>query len=181
MAETLSPMETEEPKDYTDPVDFLDGFHESPGYQDVLSSRRKEVRRKNPNATDREIEESFIEVEPYKQLLFQYYHQHPLLYNKKLYSEKTNVALDQYWKDTMSYHQILGENPSPTFLRAAEAKRSMDHLRAADELVQEEKAPDVRIGRVLVHFLTVSEGVDSFDPNRDARRLESLKEERGDQ
>lgn len=168
-------QEIESREIYSDPREFLDSFRESLEYKSALTQRIKEVRARNPKAPKKSIEGAFVDVETYKQLLFDYYHKNKLVYDPAIYAPETQEAIQTYWNSVMSYRETIGHNPTPAFLQAAEQNRIIKHLNAAEKMVQEGKAPDARIGRVLVHFLSVSEGLDDFDPDRDIKRLEAMR------
>ena len=175
MSEALAPQETEDTTPFTNPTEFLQSFHQSPEYQQTLARRIKEARRRNPRLQSRAIESSFRDAEQYKQLLFDYYHRHHLNYDETQYSDTFNPALQEYWQSTLAYQDILGHNPSEAYIQAVELDRVAKHQDAAEELVKNGQAPNERVGRVLVHFLSVSEGIDNFDPYRDERRLDFLR------
>lgn len=175
MQETLTPEEKEDTTPFINPNEFLRAFRQSSEYQRSRARRIKEARKRNPRLSQKAIESSFCDVDQYKQLLFDYFHQHHLNYDETQYSEAFNAALQKYWESTLSYQRILGHNPSDAYLQAVELDRVAKHLHAAEELVKNDQAPNDRIGRVLVHFLTVSEGIDNFDPDRDIRRLNFLR------
>ncbi len=177
MGETLSQPEQIEKS--TDPVEFLNDFHNSKVYKRALSERITKIKKEHPENSEADIEESFkSSTENYKRTLWEYYRQHPLSYDANSYGEKFNQTLEDYWNKKKFISQMKADPTSPAqqadFIRA-DHDMMLAHLRAADELIQEGKAPDVTTGRMFVQFLSIDQGLDVIDPDRDIKRMRAYQ------
>lgn len=53
----------------------------------------------------------------------------------------------------------------------SDRQRSSSHTRAAEQLVKDKMVPNVTVGRLIVHFLSIDQSYDVPDPARDEKRL----------
>lgn len=177
MSEILSQPEQIEKS--TDPVQYLNDFHNSEEYKQTLNKRIDRIKKEHPETSKADIEESFRDsTEEYKQTLWEYYRQHPLSYDANSYDEKFNQILKNYWNKKKFVNQMRADPTSAAkqadFIRA-DHEMMLAHLRTANELMEEGKAPDITTGRMLVQFLSIDQGIDVADPDRDIKRMRAYQ------
>ena len=176
------PEEEKLEREFRDPMLFLQAFYQSPEYKQALAARIASIHKEHPESSRKRIETAFRDSSPdYKNLLFGFYKENPLDYSEDQYSDNFKKLMEDYWSKLFTAASIKADPTDPgkqAQIMQADHQRVLSHARAAEELVKEGQSPDDRVGRILVHFMTVSRGYDDFDPDRDIKRLEALRENR---
>lgn len=177
MVETLEPsaespqFEQEREGKISDPRAYIVEFESSNFYQDALGKYKHE----NPGVPEGEILKDFRDLPGSKKYidgLWKFFtSQKGLIYDEKQYSPDTKIALNQYWQTIKEWLQRekLGRLDKDR-IEDIDFKRGIYHGRAAAELVTEGIAPNQSVGRTLVHFLSIDQGLDKIDPGREERR-----------
>ena len=156
-----------------DPKEFIDKFKETVEYGEGLAERKIETITRNPDIDDSSIEEAYLKSDVAKNAFYNFYRDHTKIeYNREKYSSEFNVALSEYFRMTRGnvVKARLQRFDTKEALLYAETQRMVQHDKAAKQLVTDGTMPNFRLARVYTHFLAVSEGLDSYSPDRDAYR-----------
>ena len=162
------------PKETDDPKEFMDRFRQTREYQDGLAERKVETRERNPDLDDERIEKAYLKSDKAKDAFHHLYqNDFKITYDSEKYSSEFKVALAGYFRMTRSNvtRERLMRFETRDDLLNAENQRMRLHDEAAEQLVVDGAMPNFRLARVYVHFLTVSEGLDSYSPERDEYRI----------
>ena len=156
-----------------DPKEFIDKFKKTVEYGEGLAQRKMETMERNPDIDDSSIEEAYLKSDVAKNAFYNFYRDNTRIeYNREKYSSEFNVDLSGYFRMTRGNvaKERLQRFDTKEDLLYAETQRVGQHDKAAEQLVTDGTMPNFRLARVYVHFLAVSEGLDSFSPDRDAYR-----------
>jgi hypothetical protein len=108
--------------------------------------------------------------EGYKQQLWLWRNEHRLEADVKHFPQPVRSLIYEYWA---TIDHIKNNRPTDKDeIRNLDLRRNLEHFAAAKELVNLGLAPNETIGRLLIHFISIEEGFDVIDPERDIRRLQ---------
>jgi|SRR3989344_1830137 len=162
------------PKETDDPKEFMDRFKQTPEYQEGYAERRVETRRRNPEIDDELIEKAYLDSDKAKNAFHNFYQKElKIRYNPEKYSTEFKTELSAYFRMTRQNvaKERLMRFDTQDDLMYAEELRMRQHDKAAEQLVADGTIPNFRLARVYVHLLSVSEGIDSYSPERDEYRI----------
>lgn len=154
---------------------YLDAFELSQYYKKALQQAVAE--RVKSGAKRDMVIKRFPDLEPYKRALWDYYRDgNRLSYNAASYNTSFISTIESYWAKTraMMLREKL-QRLDPNTLEHLDHERSAAHTAAARQLVKMKQAPNENIGRLLVHFLSVDQGLDTPTPGRDEMRRQAYR------
>lgn len=159
--------------DNSDPKEYINRFLNSPDVQGRIEKRYQAARLVDPEVTKEDASEAFLGTDEAKEALWAFYKNNRFVFNEQKLSPEVNHKFSQYLKKIKSieekeslrrYDDNLDERLDD------DRERYAKHNKAAQQLVDEGIVPNTTLGRLMIHFMAVSIGVDALDPERDTRR-----------
>ncbi len=167
---------------FNNPADFLEAFKKSPEYASALNRRFEELNCPESDEDKRAlIMQHFPGREDYKEALWLFREKFPLVFTPEVYSDEFIGRLEEYWSFIRDNMKEIGRSGKD--LPGADSVRMSLHRQAAEQLAGEGLC-DFSTARLIVHFLSIDQGLDVPDPARDEKRLAAeasriIEEERG--
>lgn len=170
-------MPEAEPKE-SDPANLLADFERSKPLKSFMKDRIHSLPafkgRKRSEIMDEEIqtEVEFVrETDGYKNLLMHYFQMegNPLRYDPAKYTKEFIDEIEDYWAFIV-YERRVADNHGPEVKHENDLERSRRHMRAARQLCKDGMAPNDKVARLIVHFLSIDQGYDDLDFYRDENR-----------
>jgi hypothetical protein len=141
------------------PKELMDKFRDSPQVSEAVTTRFEAAHKRNPNITVDEVADSFFNRTEARSTFWRFYNEFK---RKEFGGNNPEFDLDQLPEDfKTSLHNYFDQ------IRKNE---SMLHGEAASLLVKHDVAPTFTFGRILVHLMAVSEGLDQADPDREDKK-----------
>lgn len=174
---TYSPEQEQEPGTVPPSV-YLADFQKSRLYQHALKARLSILRRERGRVNVAGVKQDFPATDQYRDALWQFFQKYPLHFEPSLYNNETLMLLEDYWRQTrelMAKERLFQLDRDQ--LINLDNERSVAHLRASQSLVNTKEVPNERVGRLIVHFLTVDQGIEP-KPRKDSdeRRREVYRQ-----
>jgi len=147
------------------PEEYLKKFENSEIFNEIKKTREKKGLKFDIDAVR--------ETDQYKQGFWNFFVQgNHLQFNPENHSDEFKEALNSYWVFLRSTNQKerlmrLGD------VQEVDKERSRLHNNASRALLSEGKVPNRSVARLFVHFMSISEGLDRIDRERDERRRRS--------
>ncbi|MEK7548771.1 MAG: hypothetical protein AAB499_02640 [Patescibacteria group bacterium] len=190
MSESLTPPEvieageiSEKPIVETDPAKYISNFEAVINFPKLVAERMKLAQPVDDEIIDqeearRDLTEILREGQDYKQELWNFHKTHPLVFDREKLPEEVKTKIYRY-RDIIE-EVGRAQRRSFGFLDQEEAKeydleRGRRHFAAAKALTEAGLAHNTTVGRILIQFMNIEDGLDRVDPDRDLRRLDSLR------
>lgn len=156
---------------FTNPKEFINAMDTTPSFRKALATRVREIKavNKGQNIDEDDLLHFFRQTDGYKTILWKFLADNPLKYDEKQYTTDFVYDLDDYWTFVRGMKQKERYQRFGS-VEEVEKERSMRHLRAARQLVEDDMVENEKIGRLIVHFLSIDQGYDHVDFERDERR-----------
>jgi hypothetical protein len=155
------------------PKELMDKFRDSPQVSEAVTTRFEAAHKRNPNITVDEVADSFFNRTEARSTFWRFYNEFK---RKEFGGNNPEFDLDQLPEDFKTslhnYFDQIRKNESLDALdkTAGDNQRTMLHGEAASLLVKHDVAPTFTFGRILVHLMAVSEGLDQADPDREDKK-----------
>ena len=168
--------------DFTDPGKYIEVFNESNEYKNAFQLRLKELKADNFDSMSEErksaVLDHFVGCELWKNALWLFWNKHKLRYKKEQLPSKFNTALGEYWKQIKETEKVEAEGDTDQYkIKQFDNVRIKLHREAAEKLMEDGIVNNLTLGRFIVHFLSIDQGVDVPDPDRDEKRLAAYRNE----
>lgn len=159
--------------DNSDPKEYITRFLSNPDVQERIERRYQAARLVDPEVTKEDAAEAFLTTDEVKDALWTFYKKHRFVYNEQKLSPQTRYRFSHYIEKIRSiqekeklrrYDDNLDEKIDD------DRDQHARHNKAAQQLVDEGIVPNTTLGRLMIHFMAVSLGIDAPDPERDTRR-----------
>lgn len=170
-----------------DPKNFIGQFTASSQVQHNIENLWVTSKAKDETITRDEAAEAFLRKSLAKDLLWAYYvtlkkqnNNRPLRFRSDHLSLQFQTKRDHYYtfvrkmENKMKLMVYHGDNPA---LQSDEVERSTLHSAAARQLVEEGIVPSYIIGKTLLQFMSIGDGVEpyKYDPDREERKRQMIK------
>ena len=161
------PQEQEDEMRYFEnPVELLEDFEQTNEVKDYLVNREKGIRKRSEK---KEVERLLKGTDEYKIKLWKFFDKNKLRWNPAFYSVDFQQRIEAYWA------KIRGQELREKYYRYGdveqmEAERVRLHARAAEQLMEDFGIENFSVARIIVQFLSIDQGFDVIDPDRDVRR-----------
>jgi len=152
-------------KSFDNPMDLIKAFENSEKFKSFIQEREKNIKSEDER---RDFEDLFRGTDTYKFQLWDFFGTHRLNYKPEIYSEDFNFKVQLYWQFTLGFERRTAYGDAN--VEDIEHERSRLHARAAEQLMKDFNFNNFTIARILVQFLSINEGFDVIDPDRDVRR-----------
>ena len=167
-------------KQITTPDLYLDNFLHSPEFKQGLAGYKKIREKENLLIIDNdELIELFLETDKFKDSFCNYYMKNELIYDENLFKDNKysdfTTKLEKYWQSIRSIRSKEKMQFDRDELIEEDRKRSIFHTACANELVKIGDVPNPIVGRKIVHFYSISVGLDSIDRGMDDARLNAYR------
>ncbi|OGE20333.1 hypothetical protein A3A14_02250 [Candidatus Daviesbacteria bacterium RIFCSPLOWO2_01_FULL_43_38] len=159
--------------DNSDPKEYINRYLNSPDVKEKVEKRYQVARLIDPEVTKEDAYEAFLGTDEAKEALWVFYKNNRFIFNEQKLSPKVNFKLSQYLAkiESIKEKESLRRYDDNLDERIDDDRgRYAKHNKAAQQLVDEGIVPNTTLGRLMVHFMAISLGVDAPDPERDTRR-----------
>lgn len=176
---TAQPTDADEFPVISDPKEYFETVVNTSEAQSKIEARYQIALANDPTVTREDALRAYSETGDAKKDILSYYETHGRNFklDRSILSPEFNEALQKYF-DMIETIQL---NRANDFYMGNQAKESSDdhmrtalHNEAAARLVAEGTAPSINIARQLIHFMTVSAGLEKFDPNKDEKKWRAI-------
>ena len=161
-------------------MEYIKQFKESPEINGEIETRFKRGQSLDPTLTRMEVEESFFNRsgDTVKEAFWRFYKKHPFEKHEKELSPEFKIKLERYYqqirKITIAQRRMVYSGDQGK-LQEDDIQRSIAHSEAAEQLVKEGISPNITLARLIVHFIAITDGLDTPDPDRDEKRREAIR------
>ena len=166
-----------EEQTYSDPRAYVDEFEKSIDFAGDVVNRLEKYTAEHPveelsQADVQQFKDTLRTASGYKEKLWDWQKEHKLSLKPETLPEEVTQKVYDYWNVMEDIAKIRRDKEiTPEEAQNLDIERSAKHTLAAKELVDNGLAPNITVGRLLVHFMSIEKGYDRRDPQRDERRL----------
>ncbi len=146
-----------------DPRRFLTTFRGSSSYQTAFEHFFRD-KRLTGDVTEHEKREAFEQSDVAKVALVEYARrEQPFSFSPSSFADDTARAILDYAAHVRHIRQRMAERPDAEEIGAMDWTRSLYHVRAAEAMVREGIAPNVKLGRTLARLILVDLHLDTYE------------------